>query len=671
MPEVSSVVESALSMQRDVGAAAAAEPAWTPESSAELYRVESWGDSFFFINEEGHAAVRPFGDERPAIDIVALVRELERRALSFPVLVRFQDVLQARVRMLNEAFAAAIEETGYGNHYNGVYPIKVNQLHEVVEEVLEAGRKFGMGLECGSKGELIACLPHLADDQMLLICNGVKDRTMLSLILSAQRLGLNVIPVMEKFTEFEALMALADACGQVPRLGVRVRLSTRGSGRWSDSAGARSKFGLSVSEVVRLVTTLERRGMHDSLRLLHCHIGSQVADIQVLKRAIKEITQIYASLVGRGIPIRYLDVGGGLGVSYGAGHTRGEAGVNYGLQEYANAVVYAVKEVCDAREVPTPVIVSESGRAITAHHSVLLVPVLEGNRQNGGNEPATEVEPHPALESLQKILHNVRDPDREPEELIEACHDIEEIRIETRTLFSLGYMALDQLAAVEEHYWKIARDLLDRLRGADLDPTPAEVLELEEKLTDRYLCDFSVFQSILDHWAIGQSFPILPIDRLDERPDRRAVIVDLTCDSDGKVGHYISALNDKSFLPVHGVEADTPYYLGFFLMGAYQDIMGDTHNLFGRVPEVHVYADAEEPGNFWIERVIPGATIHEMLAQVQYFPNDLNRRMNEIVRRKIDAGVIRPTMGMEILGQYTACFNDTTYCDARPSPRAG
>lgn len=671
MPEVSSVAESALSMQRDIAAAAAAEPAWTPESSAELYRVESWGDSFFFINEEGHAAVRPFGDERPAIDIVALVRELERRALSFPVLVRFQDVLQARVRMLNEAFAAAIEETGYGNHYNGVYPIKVNQLHEVVEEVLEAGRKFGMGLECGSKGELIACLPHLADDQMLLICNGVKDRTMLSLILSAQRLGLNVIPVMEKFTEFEALMALADACGQVPRLGVRVRLSTRGSGRWSDSAGARSKFGLSVSEVVRLVTTLERRGMHDSLRLLHCHIGSQVADIQVLKRAIKEITQIYASLVGRGIPIRYLDVGGGLGVSYGAGHTRGEAGVNYGLQEYANAVVYAIKEVCDAREVPTPVIVSESGRAITAHHSVLLVPVLEGNRQNGGNEPVTEVEPHPALESLQKILHNVRDPDREPEELIEACHDIEEIRIETRTLFSLGYMALDQLAAVEEHYWKIARDLLDRLRGADLDPTPAEVLELEEKLTDRYLCDFSVFQSILDHWAIGQSFPILPIDRLDERPDRRAVIVDLTCDSDGKVGHYISALNDKSFLPVHGVEADTPYYLGFFLMGAYQDIMGDTHNLFGRVPEVHVYADAEEPGNFWIERVIPGATIHEMLAQVQYFPNDLNRRMNEIVRRKIDAGVIRPTMGMEILGQYTACFNDTTYCDARPSPRAG
>jgi arginine decarboxylase len=660
------MAETAVSLQRGATPAVPAEPGWTPQDSADLYRVESWGDSFFFINDEGHAAVRPFGDERLAIDIAGLAAELERRALPFPVLVRFQDVLQARVRMLNEAFAAAIEEASYGNRYNGVYPIKVNQLHEVVEEVLEAGRRFGMGLECGSKGELIACLPHLTDDSMLLICNGVKDRTMLSLILSAQRLGLNVIPVMEKFSEFEALMALADAQGLTPRLGVRVRLATRGSGRWSESAGARSKFGLSVAEVVRLVNELERRGVPEALTLLHFHIGSQIADIQVLKRAIKEITQIYASLVRRGVGIRYLDIGGGLGVSYGAGHTRAEAGVNYGLQEYANAVVFAMKEVCDAQEVPTPIIVSESGRAITAHHSVLLVPVLEGARANSTADAPLQVEAHASLDAISKIRDNVRDPGSEPEELIEAYHDIEEIRIEVRTLFSLGYLELDQLAAVEELYWAIARDLLARLRTAELDPTPAEVLELEDKLTDRYLCDFSVFQSILDHWAIDQSFPIIPIDRLDERPDRRAIVVDLTCDSDGKVGHYISALDDKSFLPLHTTDPDQPYYLGFFLMGAYQDIMGDTHNLFGRVPEVHVYADAEEPGNFWIERIIPGAAIHEMLAQVQYFPNDLNRRMSEIVKRKIDAGVIRPTMGMEILGRYTACFNDTTYCDARP-----
>jgi arginine decarboxylase len=651
-----------------VTAQAPAEAAWSPEKSAELYRVESWGDSFFYVNDQGHMAVRPFGDDRVSIDIKKLVDELERRGTSFPVLVRFQDVLQARVRMLNEAFRAAIEEAGYGNRYNGVYPIKVNQLHEVVEEVLEAGRRYGMGLECGSKGELIACLPHLTDDNMLLVCNGVKDRTMLSLILSAQRLKLNVIPVMEKYSEFESLMELGDAQGITPVLGVRVRLATRGSGRWSDSAGARSKFGLSVSELVRLVKELERRGKPGALALLHFHIGSQIADIQVLKRAIKEITQIYASLVKRGIGIRYIDVGGGLGVSYGAGHTRGEAGVNYGLQEYANAVVFAIKEVCDDQEVPTPIIVSESGRAITAHHSVLLVPVLEGHRRNPGSSPGDlPGEPHASVESLQKILKNVRDPDREPQELIEAYHDIEEVRIEARTLFSLGYMELDQLAAVEDLYWSIARDLLKRLQSAELDPMPAEVLELQEKLTDRYLCDFSVFQSILDHWAIDQSFPILPIDRLEERPDRRAVIVDLTCDSDGKVSHYISALEDKSFLPVHSLQPGKPYYLGFFLMGAYQDIMGDTHNLFGRVPEVHVYGDAEETDSFWIERVIPGAAVHEMLAQVQYFPNDLNRRMSEIVKRKIDSGTVRPTQGMEILGQYVACFADTTYCDARPA----
>lgn len=660
------MAETARSLPAAAEPAPAREPDWTPDQSAELYRVESWGDSFYYINEQGHAAVRPFGDERLGIDIVRLTEELERRGIGFPVLVRFQDVLQARVRMLNEAFMAAIDEAGYGNRYNGVYPIKVNQLHEVVEEVIDAGRKYGMGLECGSKAELVACLPHLTDDGMLLVCNGVKDRTMLSLILSAQRLRLNVVPVMEKYAEFEQLLDLADAQGVAPVLGVRVRLSTRGSGRWGESTGSRSKFGLSVPELVRLVRELERRGYRDSLALLHFHIGSQIADIQVLKRAIKEITQIYASLKKRGIGIRYIDCGGGLGVSYGAGHARTESGVNYGLQEYANAVVFAIKEVCDDQEVPTPVIVTESGRALTAHHSVLLVPVLEGSRRNGHEPVELPAEPHQAVESLAKILRNVRDPEQEPEELIEAYHDIEEVRVEARTLFSLGYLELDQLAAVEDLYWSIARDLFQRLRAAELDPTPAEVLELEEKLTERYLCDFSVFQSILDHWAIDQSFPILPIDRLDERPDRRAVIVDLTCDSDGKVSHYVSTLPDKSALPVHATEGDRPYYLGFFLMGAYQDIMGDTHNLFGRVPEVHVYADAEEPGNFWIERVIPGAAIHEMLAQVQYFPNDLNRRMSEIVRRKIDAGIVRPSVGMDILGAYTALFNDTTYCDARP-----
>ncbi len=634
---------------------------WSAERSAELYRVDAWGEEFFFINGQGHAAVRPFPENDLAIDIVQVVSEIRRRNGGFPVLIRFQDVLRARVRRLNEAFATAVAEAGYGNVYRGVYPIKVNQMHEVVAEVLDAGRPWHMGLECGSKAELVAALPHL-DDEGLLLCNGVKDRTMLSLILSAQQLGQKVLPIVEKYSEFEQLLALADQAGVRPRLAARIRLATQGSGRWFESAGARSKFGIAIPELVRMVQELERRDARDCLQLLHFHLGSQIADIQVLKKAVTEACQVYVSLVKQGIGVTHLDVGGGLGVNYGSGYARDEDGINYGLQEYANAVVYAVKEVCDAREVPPPVLVSESGRAITAHHSVLIVPVLGTHRPDTPQECSLPDKPHKTVKGLKKILDGLRRRPCTPEELLEAYHDAKDARNEADQLFALGYLAIDQLAAVQHLYWNVCAEILPRLRAAELDPVPNELAELEERLTDLYLCDFSVFQSMLDHWAIGQGFPIMPIDRLEENPNRRGVLVDLTCDSDGKVSHYISALDDKSFLPVHGLQAEAPYYIGVFLVGAYQDIMGDTHNLFGRVPEVHVYADAEEPGNFWIEKVIPGMTVHEMLAQVQYFPNDLNRRMSELVRRKIDAGQLRPGIGMQILDQYTASFNETTYC---------
>ncbi len=639
---------------------AAAEP-WSVGQSAELYRLDAWGEGFFFINEAGHAAVRPLPGNDLAIDIVQVVAEIRRRNTGFPVVIRFQDVLRARVRRLNEAFAAAVAESGYGNVYRGVYPIKVNQMHEVVEEVLDAGKPWGMGLECGSKAELVATLPHIDNGRMLL-CNGVKDRTMLQLILSAQQLGQQVLPIIEKYAEFEQLLELADAAGVKPKLAVRIRLATQGSGRWFESAGARSKFGIAIPELLRMVQELERRDCRDSLRLLHFHLGSQSADIQVLKKAVTEACQVYVSLVKQGIGVTHLDVGGGLGVNYGTGYARDEDGINYGLQEYANAVVYAVKDVCDAREVPPPVLVSESGRAITAHHSVLIVPVLGAHRPDQVPEGELPDKPHKTVKSMKKILDGLRRRPDKPEELLEAYHDAKDARNEADQLFSLGYLALDQLAAVQRLYWCVCREILPGLLAAELDPVPDELAELKERLTDLYLCDFSVFQSMLDHWAIDQGFPIMPIDRLEEQPKRRGVIVDLTCDSDGKVSHYISALEDKSFLPVHALQADVPYYIGIFLVGAYQDIMGDTHNLFGRVAEVRVYADAEEPGNFWIEKQIPGMTVHEMLAQVQYFPNDLNRRMSELVRRRIDAGTVRPGVGMQILDQYTACFNETTYC---------
>jgi arginine decarboxylase len=567
------------------------------------------------------------------------------------------------VQRLNAAFSQAIEESAFQNVYRSVYPIKVNQLHEVVEEVLDAGKPFELGLECGSKAELVAALPHLTQDETLLICNGVKDRTMLSLILSAQRLGKNVIPVMEKYAEFEQLMSMVDEHDLPTRFGVRIRLRTAGSGRWADSGGYRSKFGVSLPELVELVEQLERTKRTDSFILLHFHLGSQIADIQTLKQAVKEMAQIYAELRKRGVPVRYFDIGGGLGVNYSGGYDEG--GINYSLQEYANAVVYSVMEVCDAKRVPHPILISESGRAITAHHSVLVVETLGAFRKDRVADDFTlPKDAVPMVRDLGGILERLESRKKVGiSQLLEAYHDAVEIHREAATLFSIGYLPLEQNALIERLYWSSCSAILRRLRQAEPYPVPAEFHELEDKLVDQYLCDFSVFQSMLDHWAIDQPFPILPLQHLDRRPSRRALLVDLTCDSDGKVSQYVSSNDDKNFLKLHPLQPDERYFLGFFLMGAYQDIMGDAHNLFGRVPEVHIYADGEEDGNFWIEKVIPGTEVQEMLAQVQYFPNDLQRRMNDIIKVKIESGDLRPKLGMAILDQYMSCFRDGTYYD--------
>jgi arginine decarboxylase len=643
--------------------------AWSVQDAQALYAVEDWADGFFFVNDAGHVAVSPFPDRALAIDIVQVLEEVERRGADGPLLLRFQDVLRARVQRLNEAFAQAIADAGYANSYRSVYPIKVNQLHEVVEEVLDAGKPYHLGLECGSKAELVAALP-LVGDERLLVCNGVKDAPMLSLILAAQRLGQHVLPVVERYGEFEQLAALAEQAGQTPRLAARVKLSTRGSGRWFESGGSRSKFGLATPDLLRLLGELERRGWSDRLELLHFHLGSQIAEIQALKSATKEIAQIYADLHGRGTPVRYLDVGGGLGVNYGGGYgTEESATIRYSLQEYANAIVFGVQEVCEARGVPPPCLISESGRAITAHHSVLAVQVLGAHRPDA--VPATGVpqSAHPLIRRLLDALAEVRDAAGDVDELLEAYHDAQEAKEEADSMARLGYLDVEQAALIDEWYWNTCREILAGLRATQLEDVPPEQLELEAQLTDLYLGNFSVFQSMLDHWAVGQVFPVMPLTRLDERPDRRAVLVDLTCDSDGKVSRYVTALDNPAYLPVHALRPGETYRLGAFLMGAYQDILGDAHNLFGRVTEVHVYADEGEPGNFWIEKIIPGIRVQDMLAQVQYFPNDLNRRMSELVRRKIDADAVRPNVGMRILDEFTQCLNDTTYCAPGGQPR--
>ncbi|MGH8542649.1 MAG: biosynthetic arginine decarboxylase [Gammaproteobacteria bacterium] len=640
---------------------------WTVEDAEELYRVKAWGDSFYFIKEDGHVAVRPLHQQSLSIDIYAVVQDLRQRNVSFPALIRFQDVLQARVVRLNKVFIKAIRDSGYRSRYQGVYPIKVNQLHEVVEEVLEAGRPYGMGLESGSKAELVAALPHLEQDGALLICNGYKDEMMLRLILSGQQIGQNVIPVIEKYGEFEHLLRVAQAMSVRPRCGVRVRLGTSGSGKWAESGGDQSKFGISIPELLMLMQRLKETNHTDALVLLHFHLGSQISDIQIVKQAVKEITQVYAQLLKRGVPLQYLDVGGGLGVNYGAGYSGDHDGVNYALQEYANAVVYSVKEVCDEEQVVHPILISESGRAITAHHSVLIVEALGSYNKDLLDPTFTPpADSNPTVRELYEILGRIRDTAnrkdrRQLADLREAFHDAVEKRQEADTLFGLGYLPIEEKGLAERLYWSACKAIHERIERLTPESVPAELLALNDHLVDQYLCDFSVFQSILDHWSIGQGFPIMPLRWLNERPDRRAVLVDLTCDSDGKVSHYVSSNSDKRFLEVHDLVGKEPYYFGFFLMGAYQDIMGDSHNLFGRVAEAHVYADAEEPAGYYIEKIIPGTSIQDQLALVQYFPNDLHRRMNNLIRQKIEKGIIRPKAGVELLEQYMECFSQSTY----------
>jgi arginine decarboxylase len=605
---------------------------------------------------------RPRPDDDVSIDLTELVTELRRRGIQLPVLLRFQDILSARVRRINQAFREAIDESSYQGGYQGVYPIKVNQLHEVVEEVLEAGASFRLGLECGSKAELVAALPHLVDDDLLLICNGVKDRTMLSLIHMAQRLGKQAVPVIEKDNELHEWLELTRASPVPASFGARIRLTVAGSGRWQASSGDQSKFGVSIAELTDLLDKLEAEDRAADFALLHFHLGSQIADVSVLRQAVKEITQVYAQLRQRGIGIRYLDVGGGLGVRYDFASAEDDSAISYSVREYANTIVQSVAEVCDSQGVPHPVLVSESGRAITAHHSMLVLEVIGAYAKPQLAEdfeagPDAPVQVRKLFKMLGRVRNGVRNGRAAGSRLVEAYHQARDVRREAELLLQSGYMPLGTLAQIERLYWSILHVVADGFDQLDPDPSPPERDAVEEQLVENYLCDFSVFQSMLDHWAIGQTFPIMPLQRLDEPPLRRTRLVDLTCDSDGKVSQYVTAAPKHGFLRLHELRPGERYYLGLFLMGAYQDIMGD------RVPEVHIYADAGEPGGYWIEKVIPGTRVQEMLEQVQYFASDLQRRMNRLVRQKIDEGVIRPSAGMEIMDYYRDIFARSTYCE--------
>ncbi len=628
---------------------------WDVSSALALYNVERWGSPYFTVNGRGHVAVRPDGDASREIDMMELVHEARERGLAFPLTLRFQDLLRHRVQTVNRAFAEAIAEAGYKNVYRGVFPIKVNQLREVVEEVVDAGAEFHFGLEAGSKPELLAALSIHDDVESLIICNGYKDADYVRNAMLGRKLGKRLVMVVEKIEELTQILAVAKQMDVEPWIGVRVRLATKGAGKWATSGGEDAKFGLSTAELVEASELLRREGMAHCLKLVHFHVGSQIPDIGTIKRAVREAARFYAKLQKLGHDLGYLDVGGGLGIDYDGSRTTFDSSVNYSLHEYTRDVVAAVQEVCDEEKVAHPVLVSESGRAIAAHHSVLVVEAFGAIEKVSRGPEVTAAESDPAVvRDIIAIYQSLGSKHR-----LESLHDAQEIREKADSMFSLGLLDLPAKAKIETVYWRIAAKVVELFRGVRY--VPEEVKDLEISLGDQVMCNFSVFQSLLDHWALGQLFPVMPLHRLAEAPDRQATLVDITCDSDGKVARFIDLQDVKPTLPVHRPEEGKPYYLGFFLAGAYQDIMGDMHNLFGRVNEMHIFLDEDEESGYYIEEIIGGNTIGNVLALTQWEKSELTRRMKVQVDAAIKQDRLKPTEGMRLLDSYEKALEGYTY----------
>jgi len=628
---------------------------WDIPSAIALYNIDRWGTGYFTINGAGNVQVMPTQAYGNAIDLMEVVTEARKQGMAFPLVVRFQDLLRHRVETINRAFQSAIAEANYQNTYKGVFPIKVNQLREVIEEVIDAGRPFSFGLEAGSKPELIAALAVHRDPESLIICNGYKDSTFIQNALLGRKLGKQVIMVVEKLEEVRQIVQVSKEMNVMPMMGLRVRLQSKGSGKWATSGGENAKFGLSTADLVSASNYLKSEGMADSLVLVHFHVGSQVPDIGVIKRAVREAAQFYAKLLKMGHPMHFIDVGGGLGVDYDGSRTAFDSSMNYTLQEYARDVVYNIIDVCESEKVPHPIIVSESGRAIVAHHSVLVVEAF-GSIEKGAADLSLEVN-----DADPKLFHDMVETQKAltKQNRMEVLHDAQQIKEQCQSMFELGLLDLESKAKIELIYWQIAQSVVELCRGMRY--VPDEVKELETALADQYLCNFSVFQSLLDHWALGQLFPIMPIHHLDQPPDRNGTLADITCDSDGKVSKFIDLQDVRETLPLHRVCPGESYYLGFFLMGAYQDIMGDLHNLFGRANEVHVFLDEDEESGWYIEETIEGSTVGSVLSMTQWDQHELIRLVKAQVDAAIKSDRLKPTEAMRLLNEYERALKGYTY----------
>ncbi len=631
---------------------------WSVTEATELYDVPRWGQGYFSITEHGHLQVHPTKEPSRGVDLKRLIDRLQLRGLAVPILLRFTDVLKHRLGEIHGAFQQAITQHQYQGRYRCVFPIKVNQQRQVVEEVLKFGAEYGFGLEAGSKPELLA-VAALATNDTPIICNGFKDFEFIEMAMLAQKMGRQIIPVVEKYTELELILEYAEKVGVRPNIGMRVKLAARGSGRWQSSGGYRSKFGLTVTEILRGHEELKKRGMQDCLKLLHFHLGSQITHIRIIKNALNEAARVYCDLVKDGAGLQFMDVGGGLGVDYDGSQTNFESSMNYTLQEYANDVVYHLQQVCDEEGVAHPTIISESGRAVSAYHSMLIFNVLGTSGFGEEQIPATAREDFEQplvdlLETYQSVTQR---------NAVESYHDAQQALDMAMNLFSGGYLPLEQRAIAENVYWATCEKINKLCKG--MDDVPEDLQALEELLSDTYFCNFSLFQSIPDSWAIKQLFPVMPIHRLNEAPVNHAVISDITCDSDGKIDQFIDRRDVRKTLLLHRFNGE-PYYLGVFLVGAYQEILGDLHNLFGDTHAVHVSLSdngAESQDGVRLEHIIKGDSVREVLKYVEFDPEVLMGKLRRDVEAAVNAKRMEDQQAGRLLKFYEEALQGYTYLE--------
>ena len=627
--------------------------AWSAAKSEELYGFKRWGSGHISVDDEGFVGVQPLADGR-TIRVLDVINEALGMGLKAPMVIRFQDLLRHRVVQLNEVFRTAIKEEGYRGEYRGVFPIKVNQLREVVDEIVGAGRDYHYGLEVGSKSELMIALAMLEGATRLIICNGYKDHDYIQLALIGRKLGKRVIIVVEQLSEIDEIIRISAESGVKPLIGLRAKLQTRGEGKWALSTGDNAKFGLNTAEILIACGKLKAAKLKACLRLFHFHIGSQVPNIITIKNAVIEAARFYCQLAKLGFPMGYIDVGGGLGIDYDGSRSNFESSMNYSMEEYARDVVFNVREICRSAGVAEPDIVSESGRAVVAPHSMLVVEVFERiNKRESLGKQHQPNEKQKIVTDLEVLLKNKAKLGR-----LERFHDALQKKDEAFSLFNLGYLDLENRAASEQIFWQICEQIAKEAKRTGYQPE--ELHDLSRHLADQYVCNFSVFQSLLDHWALKQLFPIAPLHRLNERPTVNAILVDITCDSDGKISSFIDLQDVKDYVSLHPLN-NKPYYLGVFLTGAYQDIMGDLHNLFGRVNEVHVFLEADEPNGFYIEEALSGSRIADVIEGVQYQQEDLCRKMKAQIDAATRKDMVKPREGVRLLEIYESQMLNKTY----------